>query len=353
MLTSLNSPPLVAAAGLATLVGLPFAQGACASAGVSSLALLKGANVAAFAANCVAVSVPGRIDGRQDDAMRRQGELDPSKPSATGQGGGSGGTSSSSSPSESAPLAEGSGRRTTQEYDATYGPARGRTLVSPSGWAFAIWGPIYIGEAAVIAAQFIPGNGLEQVLPQMTAPFVAANIFQSLWCASFRSSYGTEGWTPYVSSAMLAGTAYSLSKVHAVGCSAAAAGLGWYFLPLALHFGWTTAATLVNLNGSVAMNPSNSDRAVAAVGHASAVAAAALGVGVTLVQSAPTYGFTVAWALAACADGMKKRVASSAEVVEGEGGGNRRTAAIVQKNLCWLGSAVCAATAVVMILAGK
>ena len=46
-----------------------------------SLSLLQGLNLAAFAGNCAAVSVPGRIDEQQDVAMR-QGAPNPSKPGA-------------------------------------------------------------------------------------------------------------------------------------------------------------------------------------------------------------------------------------------------------------------------------
>ena len=77
--SSLNSPPFVAAAGVAVIAGLPFVEAAAASG--ASLALLKGLNLAAFAGNCAAVSVPGRIDEQQDVAMRK-GALDPSKPGA-------------------------------------------------------------------------------------------------------------------------------------------------------------------------------------------------------------------------------------------------------------------------------
>jgi hypothetical protein len=74
-------PPFVAAAGAAVLAVLPLALAATAT---SSLILLKGANSVAFALNCAAVSVPGRIDGEQDQDMR-SGALDPSKPAATHQ----------------------------------------------------------------------------------------------------------------------------------------------------------------------------------------------------------------------------------------------------------------------------
>ena len=109
-------PTLVAATGV-ILAGLPFAKTFAGSS--ASLALLQGVNVAAFAFNCFAVSVPGRIDEQQDQNMRRAA-LNP----ATGQQG-----------SETTPL--------TTTYDSTYSPARGRTMVAPAGWAFSIWGPIY------------------------------------------------------------------------------------------------------------------------------------------------------------------------------------------------------------------
>ena len=54
--SSLNSPPFVAAAGVAVIAGLPFVEAAAAS-GTISLALLKGLNLAAFA-------------GRSDNAIK-------------------------------------------------------------------------------------------------------------------------------------------------------------------------------------------------------------------------------------------------------------------------------------------
>ena len=317
--SSLNSPPFVAAAGVAVIAGLPFAEAAAASG--ASLALLKGLNLAAFAGNCAAVSVPGRIDEQQDVAMRK-GNLDPSKPGA---------------PTESTSLSSGT---TTGggEYTEIYSPSRGRSLVSPSGWAFAIWGPIYLGEAAFVGGQFF-SDALAGVLPQVAPAFIAANIMQSLWCCSFRPSY-SEGWKKYVSVGCLAGTAFSLLHINAFVGSAEAASLGWFFLPLSLHAGWTTAATLVNLNGSVAMNENVGERTIIAVGHSSAITATALGVGITIMQATPAYGLTVAWALAAVADGMSKRMGSL------PADGPLKQGANIQKSLCWIGSAACAAASI-------
>ncbi|KAL7476911.1 hypothetical protein ACHAW6_002738 [Cyclotella cf. meneghiniana] len=324
-LRSFNSPPLVAAAGISTLVGIPFLEALTFSA---STAVLKGLNLTAFAANVVAVSIPGRLDGQQDAAMR-SGNLNPAKPNA-------------SKPEEGSPLIE-------ESNASTYSLNRSRTLVNPRGWAFAIWGPIYLGEAAFVTAQLFASDTsltvLSNMLPNVTAPFVAANLFQSLWCASFRPNYG-EGWKKYVSVGMLAGTAYSLSLVNAAGYAALiSTGMenqSYLLWPLAAHFGWTSAATLVNLNGSVASDKSVTPRTLVAIGHSSAVLAATLGVGITLAMSMPVYGVTLSWALAACADGMSNRTPVLCKGDEDV----LSKAAVVQRKLCWTGSVLCAVAAV-------
>ena len=61
----------------------------------------------------------------------------------------------------------------------------------------------------------------------------------------------------------------------------------------------------------------------------------------TVSQSAPAYGLTLAWALAACADGMSKRIPCQ-NAVEEE---TLAKGAVVQKNLCLAGSMICAVAA--------
>ena len=78
--------------------------------------------------------------------------------------------------------------------------------------------------------------------------------------------------------------------------------------PLTLHFGWTTAAALVNWNGSIAMDATSSAETVATAGLASTVLATVVGIAVTVTRGAPVYGMVVAWALAACASGMQQRL---------------------------------------------
>lgn len=219
-------------------------------------------------------------------------------------------------------------------------------MLNPSGWAFAIWAPIYLGETAFVASQLLApaGSALANVLPQITAPFVAFNLAQSLWCASFRPSYH-EGWHKWISVAMLGGTAYSLSFIHSVALSNPELAW-WYFLPMTMHFGWTTAATLVNLNRSFAMQTSVNNTAIVGLGHASAVAASALGVALGLNSTA--YGLTVAWALAACSDGMAKRLNETPAPQNQDE--TLITGARVQRALCAVGSIACIGASVIALL---
>jgi hypothetical protein len=307
ILQQLNSPILVTGSGAAVFCSLPTLSAVCAKS--TNLGLLKAATVAAYAINCVSVSNPGRIDGEAQKEM--QGNTKTSDESS-------------------------------QIFKTIYSTRQGRSLIVPAGWAFAIWGPIYLGEAIFsISVLLKSSDTVLSILPAITAPLVAANIFQSLWCASFRPSYMTTKsfWQKYVSVAMLGGTAYSLSLVHTTVTSTAAS--SWLFIPIFMHFGWTTAATLVNLNGSIAMS-NVSDTTVIAVGHTSTLLATVLGVAVTLLQQSPVYGLTVAWALLACADGMKKRQL----VRDSKVSSNITRAMKVQQTLCYIGSGLCAATAV-------
>lgn len=267
-LRMLNFPPLVAVAGTAIIAATPFVSVAGAST-----AALQAANVLAFATNVTAVSIPGRMDGtaqlRGNDSDNIMTEND---------------------------IQEKSGDNIVQA-------SRDRTLVAPAGWAFSIWGPIYLGEAALVAATFTNPT-IMATMPEWTVPFCAANLTQSLWCASFRPKYA-HGWRKYVSVAMLGGTAVSLAQLPFATLLETTSSSSPYWIPVAMHFGWTTAATLVNLNGSLAMNDNLSERAMISAGHASSVVATALGMGVTLSYGLPTYGLTIAWALAACANGMR------------------------------------------------
>ena len=264
-LSALNYPPLVALSGLGLGASLPAIEKLALESPWQAVRL---ATLLSYGVNLISVGRPGRLDGQASG----DGELSPNA---------------------------------------------GKTLVAPAGWAFAIWGPIFLGEMVGVVAPFFinESDPIVALLRKTAGPFVAAQLFQSLWCAAFRPKY--TGASRFISTGLLGATAYSLSRAHAVFASSSDLysnlQYGIYFLPMALHFGWTTAASLVNLNGSVAMQEEVSSSVVKYVGHASVVVATALGVFVAVSRDAPVFAGVIAWALSAVADGMKKRLDAAKE----------------------------------------
>lgn len=274
-LSTLNSPPLVTTAGITLGYALPFIEDAITKSPWKTVRIV---NLLSYTINIIAVSRPGRMDGE-----------------AAGEG--------------------------------QLSPINGRTLVAPAGWAFAIWGPIFLGEAIGVASQFLllsaddDNTPIVQLLKQTSGPFITAQLFQSLWCAAFRPKYNnnnnnnnSKGYERFVSVGMLSATAYSLSRAHSIFTSPSSKMIyssfqyGLYFLPMALHFGWTTAASIVNLNGAISMKDNVKENVIAFAGHTSVIAATVLGVVLAFQRDAPVYSGVIAWALSAVADSMKKRL---------------------------------------------
>lgn len=320
-LAALNHPGLVAAAGAGALVCLPLAQDLVAG-GAFSWAQIKGAASAAYLIQVIAVSIPGRIDGEVAKAIVED-------------------DTGTSGPGSEAASTEGK----------NLSPVSGRTLVAPSGWAFAIWGPIFLGEFVYVASQaFVPASDpLVPLLKETAVPFAFAHVFQTLWCAAFRKRY--TGNLMYISFGLLSATAFSLSQAHSAytsGSSTYRYSAGTYaqlFLPITMHCGWTVAASLVNLNGAFSMKESASPKAIALLGHVSVVAAAALGVVVTTARNAPVFGGVITWALLAVADGMKQRIAKAKK--DDRLDASNLVGAETQWNLCRIGAAASGAAVIV------
>jgi len=301
-LSALNNPSLVSSAMAGLALSLPSLEKVIQSGSIPWMGI-KTLNAISYTINLYAVSQPGRLDGPQQQKM-----VD----------------------------------NDLKGMDAE----KGVSLVAPSGWSFAIWGPIFAGELSFTILQFLipESSSITPIIKELSAPFITGQLFQSLWCAAFRPKY--EGSLMLISSAGLAGAAYSLSKVH----SAYAFTRQGYtslqyclcFLPTSLHFGWLTAATLVNLNGAVA-RMTNCEKTIAVTGHLSVIVATIAGVGITLSRGAPVYGGVISWALLAVADGMKKRMekAKKDDSVKGLYG------ALLQQRLSTLGAIVSFASSIV------
>ena len=281
-LSALNAPPLIATLSLGSYVLFPALRTTFENKAIS-WTIVKTTNLCAYGLSVWSVSQPGRYDGQtiQD---------------------------TNASPGVAA-----------TEMEQMSPGRNGRTLVPPAGFAFAIWGPIFLGELVMVGAQWTTLSESSPIAPlirEITGPFLAAQIFQTLWTASFRPKYNNNGllYYKYVSAVNLSGIAYALSFCHQpytrsdVVPNYTFGEYCLYFLPLSLHFGWTTAAAVVNWNGMFALSENVSSRSVAWLGHISVVGATTIGVTLTLTRSAPVYAGVIAWALFAVASGLSQRI---------------------------------------------
>lgn len=340
-LEALNSPPLVGALTAGCYGLLPFVtkhpmlvQG---SAAALPFVAIKGMNAVSYGLAMVSTSRPGRYDGAatvtESDGIRKD------------------------TPSSDA------GRKGMEQMSTS----RGRTLVPPAPWAFIIWAPIFLGELFMVVTPFLTkvSPRAQTILRESAGPYALAQIFTALWTASFRPRYGSRGGIyKYISALGLAGIATSLSFSHQAFATPSGSGLSGleyalYCLPISLHFGWTTAAALVNLNGMFALagdtKSTNEEeaataRSVAAIGHASVVLATAIGVSVTWARKAPVFGGVICWALTAVASGLKQRIETSV-------GGKKDDTAVVgvygaerQRFLSLSGAVICASAVAAVVL---
>ena len=56
-----------------------------------------------------------------------------------------------------------------------------RTLITPAGWAFAIWGPLFFGSAVYAVWQALPGQRDNVLLDKIGWPSVVALSMQGVW----------------------------------------------------------------------------------------------------------------------------------------------------------------------------
>ncbi len=174
-----------------------------------------------------------------------------------------------------------------------------RTLVTPAGWAFSIWGALYTGAFVFAIYQALPAQRGNALVARLRWPAAGAFLGNATW-ALYAQSFGLGApssliilltlaclLTCYV---RLAGTRRALTR-----------GESWCaYLPLSALASWLTAASIVNITASLRFHGVEG-------GDASAViAAAVIAVGGAIASIAlpkgrgnMPYALVFLWALAA------------------------------------------------------
>lgn len=174
-----------------------------------------------------------------------------------------------------------------------------RTLITPAGWAFSIWGPLYVGAIAFAIFQALPAQRHSALLAPIRWPAAGAFLGNALW-AAYTQLYGLS----FVSAAIIAFTLVCLLAAYrhfARFEPAFTRAERWLVvLPLSALAAWLTVATIVNIAAALRFHGVEAGGAAPAMGAgvvlvAGVIAAAALVAG----RGNPPFALVFLWALAA------------------------------------------------------
>jgi len=119
-----------------------------------------------------------------------------------------------------------------------------QTLVTPAGWAFSIWGPIFIWEGVFVVAQFFPTFRACTTVVKVSPWWWGVCFCQSVWTLVFAQEWITAAMVMMFSILVcLLGISWSTDGLKM--------SVAEYFLlsaPLSLHLGWIIVASTLSVN---------------------------------------------------------------------------------------------------------
>lgn len=171
--------------------------------------------------------------------------------------------------------------------------------IEPAGYAFAIWGPIYLGAIAYAVWQLTPAGRADPMTARIAPLAIILYLGSSLWLAS--ASQIVPLWATMPILAVMAACA-SAALVIATNAPSSSAWRFWFAIaPFGLYAGWTVCATFVNI-AEVAPQYgfARFGLPIPIYGAASILAAAIVsGVVLWLARGNLVFALTVVWALVA------------------------------------------------------
>jgi hypothetical protein len=178
--------------------------------------------------------------------------------------------------------------------------ADGPLPVTPAGYAFSIWGPIFAWCLAYAVWQALPRQADDALARRAGWLFAGAMAGDALWAAAFQA--GAPVWLTAIILATIAAMAIAaVFQVEAWPGPPRREQVMFLIAPLGLLAGWVSAAAFVNLGsalaeaGVTALRDPGGAAAPALVAAATALALAVI----ARARPFPTYAVAIVWALAA------------------------------------------------------
>lgn len=172
--------------------------------------------------------------------------------------------------------------------------AKYASLFTPAGYAFAIWGLIYLATLAYAVHQLLPSQRSNYAHDLLVKPLIVLNVLAAAWVVVFRFeliavSVGIIALTLATSVLMFVRTTGSVAR-HELS--------KWTLVPASLWFGWLSVAAIANISSwTVAMDWTDSIQQQWTL--AMIAIATLLGLGIGYRYRNWIYPLVIAWAAVA------------------------------------------------------
>ena len=190
-----------------------------------------------------------------------------------------------------------------------------RTLITPAGWAFSIWGPLYLGSTLFAIYQLLPAQRDNPLIARIRWPAAGAFLGNGLW-AAYTQVFGLSA----ISVSIIILTLACLVAIYRV-FERAPLGTGerWLaYVPLSALTAWLTVATTVNVAASLRFHGVEGGAAAPMIAGAVVVAAGVIAA-TALIRGRGNlpYALVFLWALAAifAAGGQEAALVAGATAV--------------------------------------
>jgi hypothetical protein len=174
-----------------------------------------------------------------------------------------------------------------------------RTLITPAGWAFGIWGPLYTGSALFALYQALPGQRNNALVAALRWPAAGAFAGNALWAAYVQVA-GLSAPSVLVIAWTLGCLLIAFRRLVAWP-NALTVGERWCaWLPLSALAAWLTVATTVNTAAALRFHGVEGGSATPVIAAAIVMVAGAIaGTALLRGRGNPAYGVVLLWALSA------------------------------------------------------
>lgn len=165
-------------------------------------------------------------------------------------------------------------------------------LFTPAGYAFAIWGVIYLAFVVVAVQGLRRAHRDDRAFDRLAPLLALANVLLSVWIVIFASDWI---WASVV--VIVATLIVAIAMFLIAGDEVARGRSPWLRAPFSLFLGWLSVATIADV--AAALTSSGWDGGVqspSAWAVTMLVVAAALGASIALRYRAPVVALVLAWA---------------------------------------------------------